>query len=392
MSGTFKQIEDMAKNIDVEPRFAIRSITTQAAKSIYYFPIICSQTVSPNTASMIAKNLEHSYMTFVQACFALTPAVAVKGDKINVEEYLKQFHQNVGIKSANELFLTLKESVEEYKMFPNEVLNESVSSKDASKILSNIGKGWTVDSAVKDATRLTKAEKKELFNINHARRTTAQDAKKLNSMAPSVCNVEVTFLLHGEPIQTKVPVGVKTLVHPCDAEELSGQIMDSVAGRGVFHNIVKYTTGEVLSLKDILFGISKMKKNISKSSKSTVAKWFDIVDHRKRLNKLSMPFLGKKPFLPNLTINISMEDVDTIQRLIGYNLLTDTYRASKFITDNFLLAFVITDDATETAYILYDGHSDYEEYPYNSLKRDNEKVNDEINAMIKGLGVGIKMS
>lgn len=380
---TFKKIEDVANMVDVEPRFAIRSITSQAAKSIYYFPIICSETVAPNTASMIAKNLEHSYMSFVQACFALTPAVAVKGNKINVEDYLKQFHQNVGIKSSNELFLTLKESIEEYKMFPNEVLNEAISSKQAANILNDISKGIKVDTAVAINSNA---------KIKNVKRTTAQDAKKMNAMTPSVCNVNITFLLHDKSIPVTIPVGVKTLVHTVDPDELSGQIMDSVAGRGLFHNIVKYTTGEVMSLKDIIFGVSKMKKNIAKSNKSTVAKWFDIVEHRKRLNKLSMPFLGKKAFLPNVTINISMDDVDTIQRLIGYNLLTDTYRASKFIKDNFLLAFVITDDATETAYILYDGHSDYEEYPYNTLKRENEKVNDEINAMIKGLGMGIKMS
>ena len=387
---TFKQIEQIAKTVDVEPRFAIRSITTQAAKSIYYFPILCSETVAPSTATMISKSLEHSYMSFVQACFALTPAVVVKGDKINVEEYLKQFHQNVGIKSANELFLTLKESIEEYKMFPNEVLNEAVSSKDATKILDDITKGYTVDTAIKNHSYNGIKQHNKLQSVK--KRTSAQDAKKINAMAPSVCNVQVTFLLHNNKIETSIPVGVKTLVHPVNPEELSEQIMDSVAGKGVLHSIVKYTTGELMSLKDILFGISKMKKNISKSNNSVVAKYFDIVEHRKRLNKLSMPFLGKKSFLPNLTINISMDDVDTIQRLIGYNLLTDTYRASKFIKDNFLLAFVITDDATETAYVLYDGHSDYEEYPYNSLKRENEKVNDEINAMIKGLGMGIKMS
>lgn len=386
---TFKKIEDIAKNVDVEPRFAIRSITTQAAKSIYYFPIICSKSVDPKTASMISRNLEHSYMAFVHACFSLTPAIVVKGDRINVEDYLKQFHQNVGIKSANELFLTLKESVEEFKLFPNEVLNEAISSKEATKILNKVSNGY------KFQTAYGKVKETDIKNNNTMiakSKLSINDAKKVNALSPSVINVPVTFILKDKPIETKIPVGVKTILHPADPEELSEQIMDSVSGKGLFHNIVKYTTGEVMSLKDIIFGISKMKSNISKSGKSTVAKWFDIVEHRKRLNKLSMPFLGKKSFLPNLTINISMDDVNDIQRLIGYNLLTDTARASKFIKDNFLLALVITDDATETAYILYDGHSDYDEYPYNSMKRENEKVNDEINALIKGLGVGIKMS
>lgn len=388
---TFKKIEDIAKHVDVEPRFAMRSITTQAAKSIYYFPIMCSNSVAPSTAAMMSKNLEHAYMSFVQACFALTPAVKAKGDRINVEDYLKQFHQNVGIKSANELFLnlTLNEATEEFKLFSNDVLNEAVSPTTAAKLLSNASRGIKIRTGIAEATKEEREYDRKYTGKN---RLSSQDVKKPNSMTPSVINVPVTFIFQDKDIDTKIPVGVKTVIHPVDSDELGGQIMDSVAGKGIFHNIIKYTTGEVMSLKDIIFGISKMKKNISKSNKSAVAKWFDIVEHRKRLAKLSMPFLGRKAFLPNLTIHISMDDVNNIQRLIGYNLLTDTARASKFIKDNFLIALVITDDATETAYVLYDGHSNYEEYPYTSIKRDNEKVNDEINAMIKGLGLGIKMN
>lgn len=373
---TFKKIEDIAENFTVEPRFAMRSITSQAAKSIYYFPILCSRSVDPKTAAMISKNLEHAYMTFVQACFALTPAVTVKGDHVDVEDYLKRFHQNIGIKSANDLFLavTLKEAVDEFSLLVNDALDESMTDKEINKVLSEAA----------DKT------KDKISQNPYFARLKDIDAKKVNSLTPSVVRVLVTFLLDGEKVDVEIPVGVKTIVHPVDTEELSKQIMDSVSGRGMFHNIVRYTTGEIMSLKDIIFGISKMKNNVSRRRTSTVAKWFDIVDHRKRLNKFR--WLSGKPFLPNVTIHISMEDINEIQRHIGYNLLTDTARAAKFIKDNFLLSLIITDDATDTAYILYDGHTDYEEYPYASMKRENEKVNDEINALIKGLGVGMKMS
>lgn len=373
---TFKKIEDIAENFTVEPRFAMRSITSQAAKSIYYFPILCSRSVDPKTAAMISKNLEHAYMTFVQACFALTPAVTVKGDHVDVEDYLKRFHQNIGIKSANDLFLavTLKEAVDEFSLLVNDALDESMTDKEINKVLSEAA----------DKT------KDKISQNPYFARLKDIDAKKVNSLTPSVVRVLVTFLLDGEKVDVEIPVGVKTIVHPVDTEELSKQIMDSVSGRGMFHNIVRYTTGEIMSLKDIIFGISKMKNNVSRRGTSTVAKWFDIVDHRKRLNKFR--WLSGKPFLPNVTIHVSMEDINEIQRHIGYNLLTDTARAAKFIKDNFLLSLIITDDATDTAYILYDGHTDYEEYPYASMKRENEKVNDEINALIKGLGVGMKMS
>lgn len=386
---TFEKIDKVAETLekidskaDVQPKFAMRSITSEASKSIYYFPILCSRSVDPKTASMISSNLEHAYMNFVQACFALTPAVTVKGDHIDVESYLKRFHQNIGIKSANDLYfqMTLKEAVEEFSLFANDVLDKPMSDKDVENVLS--------EAANKDEkSNETKQSKNPFFT-----RLKDTDAKKTNSLTPSVIKVLVTFLLSGEKIDVEVPVGVKTVIHPVDPDELSKEIMNSVSNKGGFHNLVKYTTGEIMSLKDMIFGISKMKNGIANAKHSAVAKWFDIVNRRKILNKLRVPFLSKKAFLPNVTINISMEDVNNIQRLIGYNLLTDSARASKFIKDNMLLALVITDDATETAYVLYDGHSEYEEYPYATMKRENEKVNDEINALIKGLGVGMKMN
>ena len=82
-----------------------------------------------------------------------------------------------------------------------------------------------------------------------------------------------------------------------------------------------------------------------------------------------------------------MDDVNDIEHLIGYNLLKDSHRAVKFMRDNFLLTFVIADDMTETAYVLYDGHSSYEEYPYSVLKRENERTADAMSAISKSLGL-----
>ena len=128
-----------------------------------------------------------------------------------------------------------------------------------------------------------------------------------------------------------------------------------------------------------------MKNNIR--GKGEMAKWADAIDHRKRLCRLSKGFLSKKPYLPNLSIVLSMDDIKDIEHLVGYNLLEDTHRAIKFMKDSFLLTFVIADDATETAYILYDGHSSYAEYPYSALKRENERNADTMSALAKSMGI-----
>ena len=393
-----KNIEDLAtaaaKSVDTDKAMGVspRSISSYASKAIYYFPVLCSKTVLDKSAFMISSNLEAAYSSFVQACFAMVPAVKVKGSSVNVEDYLKNFHQNIGINSGNDYYLNLREATAPYDLFVNNTLNEAITADKIKKALksdTNIGgeeieERETTIKTDKDGktTSTTKVNKRFVSQKNF----NVAEADKKNNMKPSIVKVECSFLLDGNEIKVNIPVGVKTMLHPLDSNELCNHIMDSVAGKGVLHNIIRYTTGEVLSLTDILFGINKMKNNI-KAKDSETARWIDALEHRKRLCRMSKAFLSKKPYLPNLAIVLSMDDINDIEQLIGYNLLKDSHRAVKFMRDNFLLTFVIADDMTETAYIMYDGHSTYEEYPYSALKRENERTADAMSAISKSLGI-----
>ena len=393
-----KNLEDFAiaaaKSVDTDKAVGVspRSISSYASKAIYYFPVLCSKTVLDKSAFMISSNLEAAYSSFVQACFAMVPAVKVKGDSVNVEDYLKKFHQNIGINSGNDYYVNLRESAVPYDLFVNDILNEAITADKIKKSLksdTNIG-GEEVEET--ETTIKTDKDGKTTSTIKTNKRFISQrnfnvsEADKKNNMKPSIVKVECSFILGTNEVKVNIPVGVKTMLHPLDSNELCNHIMDSVAGKGILHNIIRYTTGEVLSLTDILFGINKMKNNI-KSKDSETARWIDALEHRKRLCRMSKAFLSKKPYLPNLAIVLSMDDVNDIEHMIGYNLLKDTHRAVKFMRDNFLLTFVIADDMTETAYIMYDGHSTYEEYPYSALKRENERTADAMSAISKSLGV-----
>lgn len=393
-----KNIEDLAisaaKSVDADKPTGVspRSISSYASKAIYYFPVLCSKTVLDKSAFMISSNLEAAYSSFVQACFAMVPAVKVKGSSVNVEDYLKKFHQNIGINSGNDYYLNLRESAVPYDLFVNEPLNEAITADKLRKALksdTNVG-GEEIEES--ETTTTTDKEGKTISTTKVNKRFIPQknfnvsEADKKNNMKPSIVKVECSFLLDSNEIKVTIPIGVKTMLHPLDSNELCNHIMDSVSGKGVLHNIIRYTTGEVLSLTDILFGINKMKNNI-KAKNSETARWIDALEHRKRLCRMSKAFLSKKPYLPNLAIVLSMDDINDIEQLIGYNLLKDTHRAVKFMRDNFLLTFVIADDMTETVYIMYDGHSTYEEYPYSALKRENERTADAMSAISKSLGV-----
>lgn len=384
-----KNIEKIASKIEINPKTSAKSISSYASNAIYYFPVLCSKTVNDKSAFMITSNLEASYSSFVRACFAMVPAVKVK-DKVNVEEYLKLFHQNIGISSGKDRYLDfqLKEAAVPYDLLVNEPLNEAITSDKIKKAI----RGDSLELGYTEGKTPDKYNQLNMFNNDNENyfvsktNFNVKEADKKNNLKPSIIQVTCSFIIDGTEVKVDIPVGVKTMLHPVDSNELCNHIMDSVAGKGLLHNLIRYTTGEVLSLSDIIFGVSKMKNNL-KAKNSDTAKWIDALEHRKRLCRLSKGFLSKKPYLPNLAIVLSMDDVNDIEHLIGYNLLKDTHRAVKFMKDNFLLTFVITDDMTDTAYILYDGHTTYEEYPYSALKRENERTADAMSAITKSLGV-----
>jgi len=76
----------------------IRSISAFSSNSIFYFTTIVSDQITPEEVAMTSKMLERSYASFVVACISLMPFHRISADdQASVEEYLSQFHQNLGI-------------------------------------------------------------------------------------------------------------------------------------------------------------------------------------------------------------------------------------------------------------------------------------------------------
>lgn len=79
-------------------RNRIRSISAYSSNSIFYFQTITSDQATPEEMGMVSRVLEKSYASFVVACISLMPFHRIKADdQASIEEYLSQFHQNMGI-------------------------------------------------------------------------------------------------------------------------------------------------------------------------------------------------------------------------------------------------------------------------------------------------------
>jgi len=80
----------------------IRSISAYSSNSIFYFPTVTSDQVTPEEMGMISRVLEKSYATFVVTCISLMPFHRIRSDdQASIEAYLSQFHQNMGINAGS---------------------------------------------------------------------------------------------------------------------------------------------------------------------------------------------------------------------------------------------------------------------------------------------------
>lgn len=76
----------------------IRSISAFSSNSTFYFPVIVSDQCTLEEVTMISRALEKQYAAFVVACISLIPFHRIRADDRGaIEDYLQQFHQNIGI-------------------------------------------------------------------------------------------------------------------------------------------------------------------------------------------------------------------------------------------------------------------------------------------------------
>ena len=95
-------------------RNRIRSISAYSSNSIFYFPNIVSDQYTADEVTMVTRMIEKSYASFVVACISLMPFHRVSADdKGAIEDYLAQFHQNIGIKGPGFNFGKLFDEVNE---------------------------------------------------------------------------------------------------------------------------------------------------------------------------------------------------------------------------------------------------------------------------------------
>lgn len=201
---------------------------------------------------------------------------------------------------------------------------------------------------------------------------TDMDMKKANDAIPMFAKATISFVIDdtGEVMNRDILIGIKAYLHLAPAAELVTDIYNCIINKRKFLRFVKFITGEERSLSDLLFGINELKTD-ALSNKSESGRWRSAFRSRKRWSKISIPKLMKE-YTPNGTLVITMNEVNYLKDQYGIDIMRSDH--VKMLMDaDFLLGFVIIDQANEMVYVTYDGHGyGFQQYTYNMLERAAE--------------------
>lgn len=212
---------------------------------------------------------------------------------------------------------------------------------------------------------------------------TDMDMKKANDAIPTFAKATIGFVIDEteDVVSRDILVGIKSYIHRAPSLELINDVYNSIINKRKFLKFVKFITGEERSLSDLLFGIKELRSD-ALDARGGAGQWRSAFKRRRRWAKMSIPYLMRE-YTPNGTIVMTMNEVDFIKSEYGIDIMTPDH--VKMIMDSdFLLSFVIIDQANEMVYVTYDGQGySFMQYTYNMLEREASVSNREMREMYR---------
>ena len=250
---------------------------------------------------------------------------------------------------------------------------------DAMDMIRGVIDGQRRDSDMRNTAAMLRA------TDPRAPRMTDSDVKKLNDMQPYALELKLLATKGDTAFSQWVSftVGVKTHMHLCDSQKLEQNIVDVLRNKNPTFNLIRWTTGEISLLKDIILHLDDINFEVANKSDRTGK----LIASFKALKRKSLHVgpSGVNRIAPFGTLVISSNTYHDIKEKYGYDLKNMGF-AEKVRQELFLMCFVIIDDATHTYDILVDGQHDFQTYSMETLEREvsmkSSKLSKELTRML----------
>jgi hypothetical protein len=428
-------IEDITKAIRKGPEIVnqinsvklnTKSIARGAKDSTFQFPCLIVDSAPTDMASTIARTLDQVYATFTQTWLSMNSMFDITIDPTPLD-YLRKMHQNLKLESVDDLIVDA-DNVDKYmekvydgsyRLYMNpektcgvvfnvadratkemmeshrELLKEHMSDFDLRPLETfqeaEEPSAYDLAKAVIDGQASRNANDKRNTVLSQTDRVQApklldRDIKRNNDMVPYGIQIRLIAVNDKKEFVQYVDfiVGVKTVLHLIQSQDMIENIARTMQNKSLSFKFLRWTTGEISLIKDIILNISDMKADAVNRS-SGKSPFFSTLKRLKNqkigLRNLTVPHA----IIPNATIVITTYEADYLQNNYAINVRDDSV-AKKIISNMFLMSFIIMDEGTGTISVMYDGDSTYQTYSLETLERDNSlnsnKLGREIGRMI----------
>ena len=201
------------------------------------------------------------------------------------------------------------------------------------------------------------------------------DVKKCNELVPTTLSVSlqqksndnfggvINFIL-----------GVKGIMHPVNSDDMVSNLLDGHKAGNKFFNFLRWTSGEITFIKDLLFNVKGIKDDVIKKHSKGGSHWWTTLKRNRTIARVKNGH-SKQKILPNATIVCSMEEVIEMQDAYNVDLLKVS-NVIKLMDRYFLLGFAIVDETQELVHFIFDGERDFQVLSFNGLERENNNKND----------------
>lgn len=417
----FKDVINFVKNIGTKTQqkrrsddrayAALRSssIAKATQKLVFSFPVICSDAVSPETATMITKAIEKNCTSMLQM---LLTSMYLTG--YNGADVISRFHTNLGndmdlidyIDKAAGLVGDIGDAYNRasstYHMFVNKEsaelrdeflksLNKHYPDSSFSEhsindyFLSSNYRGYTAhlsslkevytNSNDKDFDKDKSRNDLDKIKTNHdllTKQLLPTDAQKANELQPTLMLIRYAVPNDKSGVADVVQefvAGVKAHLTPLPSAEIIEQFGKYLNSRVTNLQLVKATTGEINFSKDLMAAVKDAKLDAKKDSLSTTSPIWRMLQARSAASGARRVAHSRNTAAAITTLVITQQEADIIKMDYDLDLLNPA-NAMKFMQTYNLLCFVIVDDSTDTARFLYDAEKFYTSYSYTALERE----------------------
>lgn len=409
----FKDVVDSVKQVlrgvatagDVISKSERKSFASRANDQTFQFPCLISSSAPVPMAATMVRNLDPVYASFVQICLSANGVIDLNYIK-NPRQFIAQYQSQFNLESADSAYdEELGEFEEMYHEFTDAGHALFVSPDNKCAILftegemnptlrKNFEQGMrTVASiyntkpvAVYEANEDLKKDvldrylqqqdqKASKFGLDATKevngpRLTDRDAKKINDMKPYVMELKLLATKGdtGFSQYLTYDVGVKTYLHLGRSDVMIQNIVYVLKNKNPMFNFIRWTTGELSLMKDIILNIDDIHFNIANKYDKT-GKFITMLK-RMKSHPVKITTAGLSKVVPFATMVITSYEYNTILNEHGFDLKNVTF-AKKLMNQLYLMCFIIMDEGTQTVDILFDGSTTgFQTYSLDILERE----------------------